>query len=88
MSVDSTLAERQRRYGDFSQHAQISQDLQRSMRKVAAWNDLSDTHREALQMIQHKVARILNGDPDYRDNWHDIQGYAKLAEDTCGKTDS
>ena len=88
MSIDSTLVERQKRYGDFSKHAQISQDLQRSMRKVAAWNDLSDTHREALQMIQHKVARILNGDPDYRDNWHDIQGYAKLAEDTCGKTDS
>ena len=88
MSIDSTLVERQKRYGDFSKHAQISQDLQRSMRKVAAWNDLSDTHREALQMIQHKVARILNGDPDYKDNWHDIQGYAKLAEDTCGKTDS
>lgn len=33
--------------------------------------------------IADKIARILNGDPEYRDNWHDIAGYAKLAEDRC-----
>lgn len=32
-------------------------------------------------MIQHKIARILNGDPDYVDNWVDIAGYAKLVAD-------
>jgi hypothetical protein len=32
-------------------------------------------------MIQHKVARILNGEPDYSDNWHDIAGYATLVDD-------
>jgi hypothetical protein len=31
-------------------------------------------------MIQHKIARILNGDPTYTDNWHDIAGYATLVE--------
>ena len=25
--------------------------------------------------------KILNGDPNYVDNWHDIIGYAKLIED-------
>ena len=29
-------------------------------------------------MILHKVARILNGDPDYVDSWADIAGYAQL----------
>lgn len=29
-------------------------------------------------MIAHKIARILNGDPDYDDSWVDIAGYATL----------
>jgi hypothetical protein len=32
-------------------------------------------------MIQHKIARILNGDPNYHDSWHDIGGYSKLVAD-------
>ncbi len=36
-----------------------------------------------FEVIADKIARILNGDPNYKDNWHDIQGYAKLAEDRC-----
>jgi hypothetical protein len=32
-------------------------------------------------MILMKLARALNGDPNDTDNWHDIQGYAKLVED-------
>lgn len=34
-------------------------------------------------MIAHKIGRILNGDPNYRDSWDDIAGYAKLAADRC-----
>ena len=43
--------------------------------------DLSPDQREALEMIAHKIARILNGDPDYADSWHDIAGYAQLVAD-------
>ena len=32
-------------------------------------------------MIQHKIARILNGDPNWKDTWDDIAGYAKLIGD-------
>jgi hypothetical protein len=31
-----------------------------------------------LDMICHKIGRIINGDPDYADSWHDIAGYAQL----------
>ena len=31
-------------------------------------------------MITNKMARIVNGDPNYIDNWHDIAGYATLVE--------
>lgn len=33
-----------------------------------------------FEMIAHKIARILNGDPNYADNWHDIAGYATLID--------
>lgn len=43
--------------------------------------DLDPDQREALEMIAHKIARILNGDPNYADSWVDIAGYAKLIAD-------
>ena len=36
---------------------------------------------EALEMIVHKIARIINGDADYSDSWRDIAGYAMLISD-------
>ena len=31
-------------------------------------------------MVAHKIGRILNGDPNYIDSWHDIIGYTRLVE--------
>lgn len=82
--IDATLAERGRRYGDFREHAAVAQRLQDGMRQCGeGWQKLDPVKRQALTVIADKIARILSGDPEYRDNWHDIQGYAKLAEDRC-----
>ncbi len=81
--VSDTIAERGKRHGDFTDHARISQSLQATMRAEPGWAAMSADKREALILIVHKIARILNGDPEYADNWHDIGGYAKLAEDRC-----
>jgi hypothetical protein len=51
------------------------------MRRTPGWKRLSKDKREALEMIQHKIGRILNGNPEFHDSWHDIVGYAKLAAD-------
>jgi hypothetical protein len=32
-------------------------------------------------MVAHKIARIINGDPNYSDSWVDVAGYAKLVAD-------
>ena len=80
-SVDATLTERGNRYGKFKDHAELSQQLKEAMYCADGWEYLSADMREALEMIQHKVARILNGDPTYADSWHDIAGYAKLVDD-------
>lgn len=81
MSVEATLAERGRRYGDFADHARIAQDLQDAMRYKTNWGGLSPVQKQALTVIADKIARILSGDPNYGDNWHDIQGYARLVEE-------
>lgn len=80
-SVDATLTERGNRYGKFKDHAELSQQLKEAMHCADGWARLEPDMREALEMIQHKVARILNGDPTYADSWHDIAGYAKLVDD-------
>lgn len=83
MSVEKTLEERGTRYGEFENHASISDELQRVCVAGANRNPnyiLEAIHREAIRMICHKLARILNGDPNYIDTWHDIAGYATLVE--------
>lgn len=90
MSINKTLDERGSRYGRFEEHAKICQHLKDGMRwrhdatclvEREGWARLQDDMRQALEVIADKIARILNGDPNYIDNWHDIQGYAKLVED-------
>lgn len=83
--IDQTLAERGNRYGSFAEHARISQRLKDAMGDSPNWSKLSPDKREALEMIQHKIARILNGDPEYHDSWHDMIGYTKLVADTLAK---
>lgn len=78
---NAMLAERGSRYGKFTEHAKIATNLKEFMHQTPGWQRLSPDQREALDMIQHKVARILNGDPMYKDNWDDIVGYAKLCSD-------
>jgi len=80
-SVAKTLHERGLRYGDFSDHADFCQGIKEVFYGAAGWENLPNIHKQALEVIADKIARILNGDPNYPDNWHDIQGYARLVEE-------
>lgn len=79
--ISATLAERGGRYGQFINHATIAQGLQEVLHRAPNWHKLDSDMRQAMTVICDKFARILNGDPYYEDNWHDIQGYSKLVED-------
>jgi len=79
--IDETLGIRSKNYGDFFGHSSITQGIKREFVKSKNWESLDDDKKESLEMIAHKIGRILNGDPDYKDSWHDIIGYAKLIED-------
>jgi hypothetical protein len=78
--LEKTLAERGAVYGRFVDHASISQSIKRAMRAAPGWQELPDDMRESLEMLAHKAARILNGNPDYVDSWHDVAGFTTLVE--------
>jgi len=80
MDTDKLLEERGKTHGLFSDHASITQrtkDLWKSMEK---YKTLTYSQREALDMIAHKVGRVLSGNPHFHDHWADIAGYARLVE--------
>lgn len=88
MGVSDTLAERAKTYGDFRDIARISGALQRVMHGTRNWGALPEDAREALQTIASKIARILNGDPEHLDSWHDISGYATLVENRLRESEA
>jgi hypothetical protein len=81
--LTKTLEERGSRYGKFTDHAEITQTFKVLTRGYLEERNklLDDDQQEALDMIFHKIGRIINGDPDYADSWIDIAGYAKLVAD-------
>jgi len=81
METTELLAERGKTHGDFTNHAQVTQMLKDVMFSQPTYQGLSQVQKEALEMIQHKVGRILAGNPDHQDHWDDIAGYAKLVSD-------
>lgn len=81
-SIEQILEQRGNQYGAFPDHAMIAQNIKKAMRESTNWAGLSDDKREALEMIAHKIGRILNGNPEYKDSWTDIIGYARLVEKT------
>ena len=81
--VDDVLDSRAKDYGKFKDGAALMQGMKRLLADHAAKHDktFSDDQWEALEMIVHKVGRIVNGNPDKVDNWVDIAGYATLVAD-------
>lgn len=80
-SIAEVLAERGSRYGDFKEHARITQTIKAAMANSKNFHILVHSQKEALEMIAHKIGRILNGDPNYLDSWIDIVGYTQLVID-------
>ena len=81
MNIDETLEQRGNQYGSFDEHARVTQNIKNAMQDSANWSLRAADQKEALEMIAHKAGRILNGNPDSHDSWHDIVGYTKLVAD-------
>ena len=77
-NIKDLVAERQKTHGKYEEHADCTQKLKSVMQSFAGWHQLSPAQKECLDMINHKVGRILSGDPNVEDHWDDIEGYAHI----------
>lgn len=84
-TTEALISERGKTHGSFEDHARITKRLKRvletelSFRRNRNQIELTDQHIEALDMIAHKIGRIIAGDPTFQDHWDDIAGYAHIA---------
>ena len=78
--LEATLLDRGSRYGPFKGVAELTIALKEALANelCAHCKKLPPIQQEALDMIFHKIGRIVNGDNNDDDSWHDIAGYAEL----------
>ncbi len=79
-TTDQLLAERGKTHGDYTKHARVTQAIKRVIQNELE-GTLRDFQQESLDMIAHKIGRIVAGDADHADHWDDVAGYARLVSD-------
>lgn len=79
--INEILVERESTHGNYSTHAAKTQELKAIIREADC--NLTPQQQEALEMIAHKIGRILAGNPSFKDHWVDIAGYATLVANLC-----
>ena len=79
--IDKTTRDRRKNHGDFREQAKVTQLVKDIMHASPNWFSLSYTQKEGLEMIVHKIGRILAGDPNHLDHWVDIEGYARITKE-------
>lgn len=82
IKIDEILEQRGNQYGEFKDNALTCQYLKHSLINC---EELTAYQREALEMIFHKISRIINGNPFHVDSWEDIAGFAILAANEIKK---
>lgn len=81
MTIDQTLAERGKTYGPFREKAKTVQALIDVVIHEPGWERLAADQKQCIMVCFDKFARAIHGDPNHRDNFHDVVGYAKLVDD-------
>lgn len=85
--IDEILKARGHSNGDYVDMSRAIQRLKFIIRNEVALREerqqecLNSIQLEALDMIAHKIGRIIAGDPNHQDHWRDIAGYATLVAD-------
>lgn len=87
-NIQDTLNQRAKTHGDFRKNGRIMQNFKAVAREGINWGSLESEQKEAIEMILHKLGRILCGDPREPDHWKDIAGYATLIENILTKGES
>ena len=83
--VKRTLEEREKTHGSWSTTSKVIQLIKDVIRRYAP-SDIDLQSKEALEMIAHKIGRIICGNPKELDHWLDVAGYATLEHDRLKET--
>lgn len=85
VAADTLTQSRGATHGKFDDHARITQRFKMVMhdelngRHMRGQTPLTFTQQEAIEMILHKIGRVIAGDASFADHWDDIGGYAHIA---------
>jgi hypothetical protein len=77
-NIAETLDEREEEYGRYADLSDILESIIEAYTCSKNWVNMEPYQRVALYMDAMKTARILNGNPDNIDSWHDKAGYSEL----------
>lgn len=81
--VNATLKQRGNVHGNFNESSVTKRKLMAVAEQSPNWQAMSPAHQCAVNMIIEKLGRVLHGDHEFADHWHDIAGYATLGERAC-----
>lgn len=79
-AISDTIAARHAQYGSYDEQAACAQRFKQVMAPKIVTKNFDYDMAESLDMIATKLSRILCGNPNNPDHWHDIAGYATLIE--------
>lgn len=83
-TMNKILEERKKTHGDFASMSTTAWSIRNAI--YSGNNVFTPIMQEAINMIVHKLSRIVHGDPAEIDHWQDIAGYAQLVVNGLEKT--
>lgn len=70
------IPNRDHQHGGIDAVGNVAQNIKAAIRSGQNWHRLTNGEREALDMIAHKLARVLSGaNPHDTEHWEDLAGY-------------
>ena len=79
-NLQDTLKVRKNVHGNFCESAVTHDKLMDVVWNTPNWSHMDAAKRRSIHMICEKLSRILWGDYNFADHWHDIAGYATLID--------
>jgi hypothetical protein len=83
--IKEVLNQRQKTHGEFSEVSKTYTDFINIAARKDFFGRCEDYQRLAIDVIFQKLARILNGDINFKDHWVDICGYSELVKKELDK---
>lgn len=87
IDIKDVIAQRQNVHGDWADNARLSQAFKAiiryelQQRAARGQPPLTDMMVDSLEMIVHKIGRILSGDAAEPDHWLDLEGYPRITRE-------